>query len=77
LKFFRISEDDDDERFRGFVTNGGDSLQEMMMAELGDSYDEILLLAMVVALETAILKGEYIDISMMIGRHLEWQEANA
>ncbi len=71
-------DEEERERFLKFIANGGGtSLEEVLMTKLGDSYDELLLLAANMAIENAIQEGESIDINMMIERNLEWQEANA
>lgn len=71
-------DDEERESFLRFIANGGGtSLEEVLVMKLGDSYDELLLIAANMAIENAIQEGESIDINMMIERHLEWQEANA
>ena len=69
--------EDDEERFRRFKANGSNPLQERMMVRLGDSYDDMLLFTVMMALENALRKNTFLNVDEMIERHLEWQEENA
>ena len=63
------------ERLMNYIASGGGvSLEEVLEGILEESVDELLLTAIRISLEQAIIENRTINIRELLEQYLEWQE---
>ena len=66
------------ERLMNYIASGGGvTLEEVLEGILRESVDELLLTAIRISLEQAIIENRSIDIQQLLEQYLEWQEGQA